>query len=429
MDWKKFIKPAEIAVVILTILLSNRSIWLCLTDLNDPLSFCGYSNPGVDLLLYLFASLLAVWLLINTDRFERYKAKWRINFFILGFVLLCLLSLAWTVHLIGTIYHVLILIFTTFLASFLGVYFTSRKFLTILFWFASVTVLASWLLLLFFPNAAIMGDPHAGSWRGVFWHKNFTGSLMAFGTIIFLLYGFTATRHNTGRITVCVIGYLLSLVYTVFSKSAAGVAIWFGLSMAAVILFIWSKIRVRLTRPHYILIAALVLAIGLLAILNLDFVFGLVNRESTLTGRLPLWNYLISIASQRPILGRGFGAVWVVEEFQLQTTLAQGWSFAITNGHNGFIDILLGLGIVGFLSVLVIYFITLYRTGKYFINESKFENSLPFLVIIYFLLSNLTISFFLEFESFHWILLVTALFLATPATKRENNPSIQSSLM
>ncbi|HLA04633.1 MAG TPA: hypothetical protein VJZ16_01490, partial [Syntrophales bacterium] len=113
----------------------------------------------------------------------------------------------------------------------------------------------------------------------------------------------------------------------------------------------------------------------------------------------------------------------------LQTTLAQGWSFAITNGHNGFIDILLGLGIVGFLSVLVIYFITLYRTGKYFINESKFENSLPFLVIIYFLLSNLTISFFLEFESFHWILLVTALFLATPATKRENNPSIQSSLM
>jgi O-antigen ligase len=161
--------------------------------------------------------------------------------------------------------------------------------------------------------------------------------------------------------------------------------------------------------------AAGVLVLTLLVLWKLDYLFSLLNRESGLTGRLPLWNYLLSEAGNRPIFGHGFGAIWLLRDFRAQVTAAQGWSFTITNGHNGYMDILLGLGGLGLLLALSISVMALYRAWRYFINDGRMESSLPFLIALYFLLANLSISFFLELEVFHWVLLVAALFRATSA--------------
>jgi hypothetical protein len=67
--------------------------------------------------------------------------------------------------------------------------------------------------------------------------------------------------------------------------------------------------------------------------------------------------------------------------------------------------------------------LSFYRTGKYFIASSGREAIFPFLVTIYFLLANLSISFLLEFESFHWMLLITALFMTTPIGKLKSYQS------
>jgi O-antigen ligase len=260
-----------------------------------------------------------------------------------------------------------------------------------------------------------MADPHAGSWRGIFWHKNFTGSLMAFGTMIFLFSGLTAPDHNNVRKIICAFGYVLAVIFVVYSRSAAGVAIWLGLSAGTISLFIWTKIKYRMTRTHYIVLAAGILALVLSALWKLDFIFSLLNRESSLTGRLPLWNHLFSEAGNRPILGHGFGAIWLLRDFRAQVTRAQGWSFIITNSHNGYMDILLGLGALGLLLALAISIIALYRGWRYFINDGRMESSLPLLIALYFLLANLSISFFLESEVFHWVLLVAILFSTTSA--------------
>lgn len=421
MERIKFEKFFELFVFVFVILLTNRGTWLCLTDFNNPLSFCGYHNIGIELSLYLIISILAIWLIAQRGLLITFFNKWKKNKLVLAFIGLAILSITWSIFPTGTLYHIFILLFTTLLASSIGSSYSSERFLTVLLWYAGLMVIASFGLLLLFPNAAIMADPHMGSWRGIYWHKNFTGSLMAFANTIFLLYGFTASRHDKGRIIVSAVAYLLSLIFTIFSRSAAGIVVWLVLNGLTIILLAWSKIKHRLERVHYFIAVGVALLTSMLAVFNLNILFGLINRESGLTGRVPLWNYLItSWVSEHPIVGHGFAAIWHIEQFRKQTTTSQGWLFEITNGHNGFMDIMLGLGVIGAILVLAVFLLSLYRTGKYFIVESRSEAVLPFLIVMYFLLANLSISFFLEFESFHWMLLIVALFMTTPNEKSKS---------
>jgi O-antigen ligase len=259
-----------------------------------------------------------------------------------------------------------------------------------------------------------MGPPHEGSWRGIYWHKNFTGSLMALWNAVFLLYGIRAFRESRWRAGACALLYLLSLVFIILSLSAAGIAIWLGLNLIIVILLLWNKIKGRLKKQHYVWLGYTTILLMILVITNLDLIFGLLNRDANLTGRLPLWNYLIEKAViQKPFLGHGLGAIWDIQEFRRQATLSLGWSFVITNGHNGFMDILLGLGIVGLALAVLLLTLAFYRTGKYFVTDSTVANMLPLVIVMYFLLSNLSISFFVGIESFHWALLITAMFVST----------------
>lgn len=103
---------------------------------------------------------------------------------------------------------------------------------------------------------------------------------------------------------------------------------------------------------------------------NLDFVFDLFNRNTTLTGRVGLWEHILDIVSQKPCwLGHGFGAVWMLDAFREDVRLGIGWASQPLIGDNGFIDILLHLGIVGlmmFAGLLVTAFI---RAIKYAVSH------------------------------------------------------------
>ncbi len=65
---------------------------------------------------------------------------------------------------------------------------------------------------------------------------------------------------------------------------------------------------------------------------------------ATFTGRLPVWEASLALASQRPILGFGYSAFQSAELLPLFDKAA-GW--APTSAHSGYIDALLSLGLVG----------------------------------------------------------------------------------
>ncbi len=69
------------------------------------------------------------------------------------------------------------------------------------------------------------------------------------------------------------------------------------------------------------------------------------NSPETFTGRIPLWEFLIShYLDERPYFGYGFQGFWTPEHI-LRTSASQGW--LIQHAHSGYLNVLLELGYVG----------------------------------------------------------------------------------
>jgi exopolysaccharide production protein ExoQ len=80
----------------------------------------------------------------------------------------------------------------------------------------------------------------------------------------------------------------------------------------------------------------------------LDFMFS----DPTLTGRSRIWAYLLDRFSMSPYFGSGYGAIWQTGP-QVQAYLQRYAAYLVNEGHNGYLDILAQLGIVGLATTLV----------------------------------------------------------------------------
>lgn len=88
-----------------------------------------------------------------------------------------------------------------------------------------------------------------------------------------------------------------------------------------------------------------------------------IEGAKALTGRLPLWEQLIEYASARPVQGYGYGSFFTVERIR-EITARQGWPIA--ECHNVFLEVLMGLGLVGMTTYLLIQIMGVRRSVKYF---------------------------------------------------------------
>ena len=102
-------------------------------------------------------------------------------------------------------------------------------------------------------------------------------------------------------------------------------------------------------------ICLLFLTFLLLGVTFADDLMVLLGRDATLSGRTLLWNQLIELIEQRPLLGYGYGAIWRTSAPYVQTlSTVIGWT--PEHAHNGYLDLLLALGMsgIGVLAVLLL---------------------------------------------------------------------------
>lgn len=209
------------------------------------------------------------------------------------------------------------------------------------------------------------------------------------------------------------------------SRSVAGYITLIFLHIAVVIVIIWLRIQTKLHRLHYFLIGIGAGIIALLFYFNLDRLFGLFNRSSDLTGRVQLWQYLLrDVVKQNPVLGHGFGAIWYLDSFRTQVQKAVGWTYQVVIGDNGFMDILLHLGWVGLSIFSVLFFVMFFRAIRYALSYRTFVSFFPLLILLYSLIGNISFSLFFETETFVWICMVAAFFLATDGTRSSKTSAL-----
>ncbi len=372
----------------------------------------------IEIGLLVLTWLAVIFVLVRDNQIVDYLMLWRRNWPLALFILLAFVSAFWSMGVVVTLFRALELLFATLIASYVGMRYRPDQLLEILFWFGAVLIVLSIATVFGAPNTGTMyWAPFDGAWRGIYWHRNHLSTITVLISVVFFCRLLIAYENRQATGYLDGIFYVLSLVVLLSARSATGYILFLVLHVAVFCIWLWLRVSHRLRAWHYYLISGLFLAGVILILSNLSTVFGLFNRSSTLTGRTPLWGYLLKdVVSQRLWLGHGFGAVWTFESFREETMRNIGWSSQPLIADNGLLDILLHLGIVGVLIFLSVLVMATIQSLKYGILHKTLPGFFPLLILIHAFIANIPFSLFAETEVFIWFLIVAVLFMTTPAT-------------
>ena len=186
-----------------------------------------------------------------------------------------------------------------------------------------------------------------GEWRGIFQHKNILGSVMALSVLVeWHLPADTPLSRILNRVSL-----ILSLVLLVFSRSVTPAVALVG---ALMFISIYKVAARRFRVPLYaIVLATFVMIASGLAVLLVDSekVVGALGKSSDLTGRTEIWSGALSFVREHPLLGYGYWGFWSGASPD-SIALERLMGTSIMYSHNGYVEILLTLGFVGFVLTL-----------------------------------------------------------------------------
>ena len=212
--------------------------------------------------------------------------------------------------------------------------------------------------------------------------------------------------------------YLFSLLFIYPTDSAA--AYMTTIFLHGVILFalFLLKFGKRLHRTHYLIFFGVLVIAAIILLSNLDVFFGLFNRKTSLTGRIPMWTFVFkNYLSQRPLVGYGFNAFWYLESHQVAVQQAAGYPGPIIIADNGFFDILINTGYLGLFLFLIFYFGLWWRSIAFSIKAKDIIGVFPVILMSYTLIANISWSLIFENEGFFMLIMIAVLFsISTSAT-------------
>ena len=389
-------------------LISNQRILFC--DVNPA---CRYVDFPADYMMWGLIVFVALLFLVQSGKLGTYWQAWRMNWSLGLFILYSLASISWSIVPERSVHTVFIMAASSVTGAILAVIYSPKGLLKIFFILTLIGAMLSLSLVLAYPGMGIHQDPiWFGSWRGIFGHKNDLGPLMALGNSLALL---SFARSESKRDTaLSVFAYILTLFLAVMTRSASALVLCAILNGFSVIYFAWIRWHALIQGRRLAYVLSLSAAVAVLGPLSLIVISSLMGKSLNLTGRIPLWmNLLENVVSKKPWFGYGLETLWYFPAFQKWASTTSGWgdTIVVVNGHNGYMDILLYLGLVGLAILCVVLVQGLVRATRRARIGLNWLDFFPLLVLVYFLVANITVDYMLEFECFHWIILVSVLFL------------------
>jgi exopolysaccharide production protein ExoQ len=372
-------------------------------------------NFPIELLLWSLTILLIVWELISKKELGSYIEKWKTLWPVIPFILLALVSTMWSAAPLFSLERSIILISVSIAAVFIAYRNDLIKLVDLLGIYLGLIMAVCFFLISQNPPVGTMDfQPYNGAWRGIFWHRNYLGSYMSFASVVYLFNLFFREKKTWASTLFNFAGLAASIGLVFGSRSGAGILTLVLLLAFAILVFVWTRLKSRLKKWHYIVFGIVCIGLIIFVVTNLDFIFGLVGRNTSLTGRLPLWDYLYkNFISDRLFLGHGYGAIWVFEQFRVGLQTHLSWGYPVLIGDNGLIDIMLHLGLAGaFLMVLILGY-ALILSGKFAFHKKTGMAFFPLISLIFVLVSNISLSMLIELEFFTWSLLIMLILISS----------------
>jgi O-antigen ligase len=321
------------------------------------------------------------------------------------------MSTLWSVHPIVTFRRAAALLLTTGFGAYLALRFSPEEALRLVAWACGIAAVASLILAVADPSLNIVrGGTHEGAWQGIFAHKNRMGRSMSFGVLTFV----AATLAVRPAIRpVMIAGALLCGALLILSTARTG---W--VTTAAVLMFTPMLLLLqpnRLSPGVRILIVAIVTIVGLAALVaTYEYILAAIGRDDTFSGRTHIWEMSLKSGMKHFILGSGYRVFWTEEgawDILLYTSLGGG---SLGNGHNGFLDTWLEIGIVGLGTFLLAFFTAMTRIVRHLTRSADPACVWMAMVLGYTFIYAWTEQVLLLQSDITWVVFVATLFWLTP---------------
>jgi exopolysaccharide production protein ExoQ len=340
------------------------------------------------------------------------------------FVVFSGISIFWSINKGISLYRWVTLLAILVTAGYFGLRQTSAKIIRMVSDYGVWILFLSLVIIIFMPYLGVHNYLNliVNAWKGIFWHKNHMGFIASFASLLFLINLINAFKQK-GRMKFIWIGlYLFSIYFLIRTDSVGAYLTTVAVTGLVLLALLWLKLKNRLTRYHYLGMLAILVILTVVFFLKIDLFFGLINRNSSLTGRVPLWTVLYhSYISQHPAFGYGFNSFWYDEAHRLAMQKMVGYHDPIDLSDNGFMDMLVNLGFVGMLAFLAFYLGTWWRSIRFALKATDLTGFFPLLVMAFTLIANISWSLIYENESFFMLLMLICLFLTTrPALTTES---------
>ena len=228
----------------------------------------------------------------------------------------------------------------------------------------------SMLLIKYFPEYGIIWGRWSGEliWVGVTTQKNGLGRLCLISGFFLIWSIIKRWRAPNGpKVKYQTLAEIFLLIITVHllkgpNITSMSVTAVTSLSVGLIIfigLLFMKKIKVNLNANIFMVIIASCIIFGIITVFtsgsNVASITSSMGRESTLTGRTVVWQSLVPVAMQHPLLGHGSGGFW---------TAATREYFEISEAHSGYLDVILELGFAGLILVSLFLLSSCHRAQK-----------------------------------------------------------------
>ena len=310
------------------------------------------------------------------------------------------LSVLWSVEPALSARRALSFTANTLIACFVVTSFQPEEIVRKLLFVAMALILLSLVFAATLPDLAFM----AASWelRGVFTAKNGMGGLLVVAAMALAVGARSGLVSPLG--TACGAAVIMALLVPTGSATAMMLVVLIGVLHIPVTI---ARLPGRL--------ATIGLAFGLLGALGLALpllfgrnrIFMAIGRDPTLTGRTQLWDFVQGMIDERPLHGYGYHAFFDLPGLQEHLLALVGWP--APNAHNGFLEVWLGLGLVGLVLTLAFLLGGFVRAVRALIGDPQ---SVPgcfgFFALGVYLSRNFSESDLLDQSGLSWILAVLA---------------------
>jgi O-antigen ligase len=241
-----------------------------------------------------------------------------------------------------------------------------------------------------------------GAWRGLHFHKNIAGVVAALSAILFASFA-AATRRRRDWLL-----FAGAMVFLFMTRAKTSIAL-VGMAVAAGYVY-----RRALHSPRARFRVLLGMMAGLCVIfaaaaLNQDALFSLLDDPELLTGRGAIWQALAASAKDHPFVGVGYGSFWNIGDRTPVTQYSNSWVTLAAHGHNGYLDVLVQVGVIGLALVMIGLFVLPFNRLLSAGAHATSLRALCFSVFVFVTFFNLTESGLLERDRPEWVMFVIML--------------------